>query len=262
VLGWDYLPGSTINPRQPGKRFVRVDLLLVNSGAQPASISPALRMSLRDSTGQKYVPNLRALAASGKSAPSGEIDTGERLQGSLGFEVDEAAQGLIFVYDPSLFSSGKVLVTLGAQPAQVGAPSIFPGEAAPAIHREGEEILIGNLIVIVTSAKFIGGKPYNQPASGNRFLLVDLSVENHGANPTTFSSLLQVSVKDASGAKYAPNLMATAAGGGIPPDGELAAGERMRGQLGFEVPDQAQGLQLVLDADIWGFGKAFIALNP
>jgi hypothetical protein len=256
------VPGTTIIRPEPGKRFIRIDLMLVNNSGRPLAVAPALSMSLRDSTNQKYTPSLRALAVSGKSAPSGEIAAGERLLGSLGFEINQAASGLIFIYDPGMLSSGKFRVKLGPRSGSYSAPGPFAGETAPLVHQEGDDVSVGNLLVNVARAQFIPGKPHNQPASGNRSLMVDVSIENRGTNPITFSSMLQVSVKDQAGQKYSPNLLATAAGGGTPPDGELSEGERMHGQIGFEVPDYAQGLELVLDGDIRGFGKVYISLTP
>jgi hypothetical protein len=44
------------------------------------------------------------------------------------------------------------------------------------------------------------------------------------------------------------------------PTGELAAGETVRGQVGFQVHQDASALLFVYDPDIWGFGKVFVTL--
>ena len=45
------------------------------------------------------------------------------------------------------------------------------------------------------------------------------------------------------------------------PDDELQPGEKVRGQIGFQVPEGAQSLVFVFDVEIFGFGKVFIALE-
>jgi hypothetical protein len=54
--------------------------------------------------------------------------------------------------------------------------------------------------------------------------------------------------------------MASVASGNSSPDGEIAPGETVRGQIGFQVPATATGLTFVFDADVWGTGKASVAL--
>jgi hypothetical protein len=48
-----------------------------------------------------------------ESTPDGEIAPGETLRGFVGFQVPEDVQGLVFVFDPTLFGPGKVFITLG-----------------------------------------------------------------------------------------------------------------------------------------------------
>jgi hypothetical protein len=44
-------------------------------------------------------------------------------------------------------------------------------------------------------------------------------------------------------------------------DGEITPGEKLRGQVGFQIPEDAQGLTFVFDADVFGHGKVFVALQ-
>ncbi len=67
--------------------------------------------------------------------------------------------------------------------------------------------------------------------------------------------------KDASGRKYTLHLGAQSLAGAGLPDDELQPGEKVRDQIGFQVPKSAHGLIFVFDAEVIGFGKAFIALQ-
>ena len=49
---------------------------------------------------------------------------GEKVRGKVGFQVPEDLQNLQFVFDASVFGSGKVIVDLGASPVSVEAPEI------------------------------------------------------------------------------------------------------------------------------------------
>ena len=48
---------------------------------------------------------------------------------------------------------------------------------------------------------------------------------------------------------------------GTTPEGEIAAGETIRGQVGYQVPETAGGFVFVFDADVWGLGKVFFELG-
>lgn len=104
------------------------------------------------------------------------------------------------------------------------------------------------------------GDQFNQPNPGNKFLVVDLTIQNQGTTAINFSTMLQTWLKDPSAQKYNVDFMASMASGQSSPDGEIAPGETLRGQVGFQVPATATGLVFVFDADVWGTGKAFIAL--
>ena len=87
--------------------------------------------------------------------------------------------------------------------------------------------------------------------------MVDVSIENLASEATNVSSLLQMSLKDGTGQVYDVDIFAPAESA---PDGEIAAGETVRGQVGFQVPTGAEGLLFVFDAEIFGEGKLFVEL--
>jgi hypothetical protein len=68
-------------------------------------------------------------------------------------------------------------------------------------------------------------------------------------------------LKDSTGEKYTFHLGAQSIIDSGLPDDELQPGERIRGQIGFQVPKNASGLVFVFDAEVFGFGKVFIALD-
>lgn len=260
VLGWDSPPGTDFSKPDEGNKFVAVDVLLVNQGSASTSVSTMLQMSLKDATAQKYDVDLTANVATGSSSPDGEISPGERVRGKVGFQVPQDATGLVFVFDASIFGTGKVFVELGPEPIAVEPPAQLAGEQEQIMFAIGDIVEIGNLTLTVNEVTSPPGDEFNKPNAGNKFVVVDVTLGNKGAEAENISSMMQMHLKDATGQKYDLDLSASVASGGTTPDGELAPGEKMRGQAGFQVPENAQGLVFVFDAEVFGHGKVLVAL--
>ena len=260
ALGWDTVTHDLFKPGQ-GNQFVAIELVLVNQGDSPVAVSTLLQMSLKDSTDQQYTLDIGAQSAITEGSPDGELAAGEKIRGKIGFQVPEDASGLVFVFEPNLLGTGKVFIDLGDSPISLDPPAELPGEIAPDAFKPGDIVEIGDFTLVVNGVESSTGSDFVKPAEGNEFVIVDLTLENKRDESVAVSSLLQMSLKDATGQIYAVNLLASTAGGGTTPDGELAAGEKLRGQVGFEVPSDAEGLLFVFDPNIIGTGRAFVALD-
>ncbi len=260
VLGWSQPTGDEFTQPEEGNRFVLVDVLFANTGDTADSLSSLLQMQLKDSTSMVYNPDLMATVAADVSSPEGEIAPGERLRGSVGFQTPQGVTGLQFVFDASMFGAGRVFVDLGDEPIAVDPPAELAGEGIATTFAVGDVIEIGDLGLTVHGVTFPTGDPFNQPEDGMKFLVVELSIENKSDIAQSVSSLLQMQLKDATGQVYDEDLMADVASGGTSPNGEVAPGETIRGQVGFQVPADAQDLVFVFDGDVFGTGKIFVAL--
>lgn len=260
VLGWENVPASEYSKPDASKKFVAVELMIVNNSQSAISISTMLQMTLKDDTGQKYDVDFMATSAIEASSIDGELAPGEKVRGKVGFQVAENAQGLQFVFDESVWGTGKVFVDLGSEPVMVEPPASIAGETSQQIYKVGDVIAMGTSTLTINEILFPAGDQFIKPNEGNKFIVVDLTIENKGTTAITVSTLLQMWLKDDAGRKYDVDLMATSASGGSTPDGEISPGEKVRGQVGFQVPENATGLVFVFDADVWGTGKVFVAL--
>ena len=261
ALGWDTVTHDLFKPGQGQQvRGCRAGAGKPKSDS-PAAVSTLLQMSLKDSTDQQFTLDISAQSAIQGGSPDGELAAGEKIRGKIGFQVPEDASGLVFVFDPNLLGSGKVFIDLGDSPISIDPPAELPGEIAPEAFKPGDIVEIGDFTLVVNGVESSMGSDFVKPAEGNEFVIVDLTLENKRDESVSVSSLLQMSLKDASGQIYAVNLLASTAGGGTTPDGELAAGEKLRGQVGFEVPSDTEGLLFVFDPNIVGTGRAFVALD-
>ncbi len=261
VLGWDQPPGGDFNPPDEGKKYLVVDLMIANQGERSFNSSPFFQMTLKDSSGQKYNINGKANIASGSNAPSGEVNPGEIIRGKVGFHVPENLTNFIFVYEENLIGIGEVSVNLGSTPVAMDPPPDLNLAHRQKIFTVGEQIEISGLVIQILGVSYPSGTDLVKPKEGYKFISVDVQVENQGESVQEITSIVQMYLKDNTGEKYTFHLGAQSIIDRGLPDGELQPGERIRGQIGFQVPADSEGLIFVFDAEVFGFGKIFIALD-
>lgn len=124
--------------------------------------------------------------------------------------------------------------------------------------KAGDQVKVGNTYVVtVNSAKISQGDDVFQPKSGNTFLIVDVSLKNVSSQEQNVSSLLMFTLKDATGQQYNE----TVTDGATPPDGKVEAGDTLRGQLSYEVPQAQHSFTLAFQADITSSGQTIWDLS-
>ena len=261
ILGWDQPPGGDFNPPDEGKKYLVVDLMIANQGERSFNSSPVFQMTLKDPSGQKYNINGKANIASGSNTPNGEVNPGEVIRGKVGFHVPEDLTNFIFVYEANLMGIGEVSVNLGGTPIAMDPPSDLNLAHRQEIFSVGEQIEISGLVIQLLGVSYLSGTDFVKPKEGYKFVSVDVQVENQGDSVQEITSIVQMYLKDNTGEKYTFHLGAQSVIDSGLPDDELQPGERIRGQIGFQVPTDSAGLIFVFDAEIFGFGKIFIALD-
>ena len=261
VLGWDQPPGGDFNPPDDGKKYLAVDIMIANSGEKSFNSSPVFQMTLKDSSGQKYNMNRKANIASGSNTPNGEISPGEFIRGKVGFHVPEEMTNFTFVYEANLMGLGEVSIDLGATPMSMNPPSDLNLAQQQKIYQIGDLIEISDLTIQIIQVSYPEGTEIVKPREGYKFVAIDIQVENQGETVQEITSIVQMYIKDITGEKFTFHLGAQSIiDSGLPND-ELQPGERIRGQIGFQVPDNSEGLMFVFDAEVFGFGKVFITLE-
>ncbi|MEJ2446408.1 MAG: DUF4352 domain-containing protein [Anaerolineales bacterium] len=261
VLGWDQPPGGDLNPPEEGKKYLVVDLLIANPGTNSFNSSPVFQMTLKSPSGQKYNLNGKANAASGSNLPNGEVNPGEVIRGKVGFQVPADQTDFIFVYEANLIGLGEVSVDLGPTPVAIDPPEDLNLSQGQEVFQIGDLIEISDLVIQVLGVDFPQGTELIRPKEGYQFVAVDVQVENQGSSVQEITSIAQMYLKDGTGQKYTFHLGAQSVIGGGLPDDELQPGENVRGQIGFQVPEDLSNLIFVFDAEVFGFGKVFVALN-
>lgn len=129
---------------------------------------------------------------------------------------------------------------------------VEPTRSALQKYAIGETVIVDDVQVVINEVKEVPGTEYFKPEEGKRFVSVDLTLENLGSTDFTVSSLLLFSLKDDTGQEYSISISGITASGGKSPDGTIIPGDKLRGQLVYEIPVNASGLVLIFEPNILG----------
>lgn len=122
----------------------------------------------------------------------------------------------------------------------------------------GERVEMGELVITVNSVNDSQGGEFLKPAAGHIYKIVDCTIENLSDESQVISSVLMFKLADSEGYNY----NVTITDSSKPSlDGELGPGRKMRGEIAFEVPADATGLELIFEPDILGSGQAIFKLD-
>ncbi|RKQ84621.1 DUF4352 domain-containing protein [Brockia lithotrophica] len=123
--------------------------------------------------------------------------------------------------------------------------------------RVGDQIKMDNFVFVVNGTREVKAE-FVTPKPGNTFLAVDVTVENVGEKPEPVSSLMMFDLRDAEGNRYKQTIVTTDKAS---LNGEVAPGKKLRGEIVFEVPKEAKGLEFIIKPDLLKQGQAIVHLN-
>lgn len=122
----------------------------------------------------------------------------------------------------------------------------------------GDTIKMGDLTIVVNAVRTDQGNEFIKPDEGNIYYIIDVTIENNGEEEVAISSLAMFKLYDSEGYNYSITVGPDTKG---QLDGNLGSGRKMRGELVYEIPTDAKGLELVFESDIFGKGQAVIKLD-
>jgi len=153
-----------------------------------------------------------------------------------------------------LAGCGSTVTPEKVQPGQQAG-----GQAKPAQELKiGDAVKMGDLIFTVLGVREVKAKDIIKPQEGKKWIAVELEIQNQGSKSQAISTLLMFKLVDSDGYKYSIGLVPDLKG---QLDGELASGRKVRGEVGFEIPKNAKGLELIIEPNVLGFGQAIIKLG-
>lgn len=114
----------------------------------------------------------------------------------------------------------------------------------------GETFKMGNLQYKINSVRTLDGEgiEVKLPREGNTFLLVDVTIENLGSIDVEVRSMIGFKLRDQAGKRQTSSIGAILAVKDTL-DGTIRAGEKMTGELGYEVLKGAQTFKLTVIRD-------------
>lgn len=157
-------------------------------------------------------------------------------------------------------SGGKKSTTTGTTDTTkaAGEPETTAKAAAPSkgSYALGDTAKTGDFEVTVYGFKDpqATSNQFDKPKAGNHFVSVDVQVANKGSKQQTFSSLAGLHLVDGANRQYDVSFSTLTPG---PPDGEIPAGEAVRGFAVFDVPDGTTGLRLRVQGSFTAAGAFF-----
>lgn len=134
--------------------------------------------------------------------------------------------------------------------------SDLPKETAFAV---GDVVALNNIEVAFVSCTESSGKGYYTPDSGNVFLFCEFAIENKSSKDISISSIMsfEAYVDDYSTSMSITGTLAADKG---QLDGTVAAGKKLSGVMGYEVPADWKTLEIRFTPDFWsGNDITFIA---
>lgn len=125
----------------------------------------------------------------------------------------------------------------------------------------GDTVSLSNVEVTFVSCEESRGSDFFKPSDGNVFLVCEFEVDNKSQSDITISSMLsfETYVDDYS---TSLSVSATVSTDRQQLDGSVAAGKKMSGAIGYEVPDDWKELEIRFTPDFWS-GKeiTFVATH-
>ena len=119
----------------------------------------------------------------------------------------------------------------------------------------GETAELNGVRVTMTDYSESNGSEYNKPSDGNVFMLIEFLIENNTDSELAVSSLVSF---EAYADDYALNYSLAAVmeeDTSNQLDGQIAAGKKMKGTIGYEVPADWQEVEIHFTDNVWSSSK-------
>ena len=130
------------------------------------------------------------------------------------------------------------------------------------IFNVGETVQLKDVQVLFIGVTESTGSAYNKPSEGNVFILCELEITNNSKEEIAVSSMLSFEAYcDDYTCSYSIGALLEK-GNQNQLDGTVAAGKKLKGVVGYEVPANWQELELHFTPDFWsGKDIVFVATN-
>lgn len=130
------------------------------------------------------------------------------------------------------------------------------------VYTVGDSVQLGDSVVTVNRAQFSAGGQFAKPQPGNKYLNLNITIENTDDSQQYVTTLGQMFVRDSDGNSYqvaVTDKVMESPNNSL--DGSVIANSKRTGWVGFEVPENATGLQFQYNGSMWGGGTVLVNLD-
>lgn len=148
-------------------------------------------------------------------------------------------------------------------PSKVGEADGSPSDTQPSstgeenketAFRKGEIAELNGVQVTLTEYKESTGSDFNKPSDGNVFLMVEFEIANNTDKELAVSSAMSFEAyADDYSLNYSLGALMEKEGAQL--DGSIAAGKKMKGWIGWEVPQDYQKVEIYFTDNVWSNDK-------
>jgi hypothetical protein len=130
-------------------------------------------------------------------------------------------------------------------------------ETAAKIFNIGDIVRLNDITYTVNSIREVPENRFLSPENGNIWYAIDITIENKSHETFNFNSMLMFTLFDGENLSYDTAIVPDLKGN---VDGEIAPESSLRGEVAFEIPQDAKDLKLEIDPILFG-EKAIIKLD-
>lgn len=127
-------------------------------------------------------------------------------------------------------------------------------ESKETVFRMGETAELNGVQVTLTNYKESSGSEWNKPSDGNVFVLAEFEISNGTEDEMVVSSMLSFEAY-ADDYKLDYSISALMENDGTQLDGNIAAGKKMKGWMGWEVPSDYANVEIHFTDNVWSNNK-------
>jgi hypothetical protein len=135
-------------------------------------------------------------------------------------------------------------------------------EESSTVFKVGESIDVGKAVITVNNFEFSSGGDFIKPTEGNKYLNVNLTIQNKDSSDKYVTTLGQMFIKDGEGNSYqvaSTDKSVENINNNL--DGNIIADSKRTGWVGFEVKDGVENLQFVYNDSLWFDKKILVDLK-
>lgn len=127
-------------------------------------------------------------------------------------------------------------------------------EEGETVFKKGDIAEMNDVQVTLTDYTESTGSDYNQPTEGNVYLLAEFEIVNNTSGEVAVSSMMSFEAyADDYSLNYSIGALLEKDGNQL--DGTIAAGKKLKGWIGWEVPEDYQNVEIHFKDDVWSNDK-------